>query len=116
MSTDVLRHIIVDGIPKELSRKSRDCRQGSSIWRCVLTACWASLCVTTAFAAETYDLKSSLKPGAVQQVQAVVEVRGDLLVQAGDGEQQKLPMLVSGKVPYDERMLAVEAAEARSDL
>ena len=36
----------------------------------------------------------------------MVEVRGDLLVQAGDGEQQKLPIVVSGKVTYDERMLS----------
>ena len=62
--------------------------------------------VARLFAAETYDLKENLKPGSVQQVQAVLEVRGDLLVEAGDGDRQKLPIVVNGKASYDERLLS----------
>jgi hypothetical protein len=111
MSTDGLCHPIVDAISQKLSRKSRNCRLGSSIPRSFLTACLSTFFVATCFAEETYDLKFSLKTDSVQQVQAVVEVRGDLLVQAGEGEQQKLPIVVSGKVTYDERMLAIDTAK-----
>ncbi len=44
-------------------------------------------------------------------MQAVLEVRGDLLVKAEEGGQQKLPILVTGKVSYDERLLAVSASK-----
>lgn len=111
MTTDGSRPPLVDGIPKELSRKSRDGCLGHSAPRCVLAAFLVTLFSTTCYATETYDLKFSLIPGSVQQVQAVVEVRGDLLVQAEEGQQQKLPMVVSGKVFYDERMLAVADAK-----
>ena len=47
----------------------------------------------------------------MQQVQAVLEVRGELLVKAEEGGQQKLPLLVTGKVSYDERLLAVSASK-----
>ena len=97
--------------PKNCQEKSRNCRLGSSIPLRFLTACLATVCVATCFASEAYDLKASLKTDFVQQVQAVVEVRGDLLVQAGEGEQQKLPIVVSGKVTYDERMLAIDTAK-----
>jgi hypothetical protein len=111
MSTDDLRHLTVDGISNELSRNFLAYRRGYPLPARVLTACLATLCVTAAVASEVYDLKASTKPDAVQQVQAVIEVRGDLFVQAGEGEQQKLPVVVSGKVTYDERVLATEPAD-----
>lgn len=110
MTTDDRHLPLVDVISKELSRICQN------RWRVAWAAsrALAAFCLSSAFttccAEDTYSLKSAPVTGAIQQVQAVVEVRGDLLVQAGGGEQDKLPVVVAGKVTYDERLLAFDAA------
>lgn len=111
MNTDDSRQLLVERIAEELSRITRflirQCRLASAI----LAGCASLASAAISFAAETYDLTAELKAGQLQQVQAVLEVRGDLLVKAEEGGQQKLPILVTGKVSYDERLLAVSAPE-----
>lgn len=112
MVKDACRQPIVDEIREELSRKNQRDTQGRRPWRLILpwfTGLLAVACSAVTSSAETaYNLTASLGPGSLQQVQAVVEVRGDLLVEGGEGEPQKLPIVVSGKVAYDERLLAVQ--------
>ncbi len=69
-------------------------------------AVWA----TAANAAQdtTYDIRAKQPAGSIQRVQAVVEVRGDLLIEAEETGTQKLPFVVAGKAAYDERILEVD--------
>lgn len=117
MANDAFRQPIVDGIQEELSRKKKRGTQRGALWR-FPPAVFALLFAVTASAVnasseETYDFRPDLKPDSFQQVQAVVEVRGDLLVEGGDGERQKMPIVVSGKVTYDERLLAAQDGGTR---
>jgi len=107
MRIDAFRQSIVDGIRAELSTKFRRRSERRPIaWS--LVALSALFCSSANGDSErTYDITSDLKPGSLQQVQAIVEVRGDLLVEAGQNERQKVPLVVSGKVAYEERLLAV---------
>ena len=109
MTTDDRHLPLVDAIREELSRIRQNRRRLAWATIRVLAAVCLSLCFATCYAEDSCSLKATLTPDAIQQVQAVVEVRGDLLVQAGEGEQNKLPVVVAGKVSYDERLLACDA-------
>jgi len=113
MRANGFQQTIVDGIREELSRKfRRRCLIGWSIPRFALAVFAVLLSGASASEEKSYDLTYNLNPGSIQQVQAVVEVRGDLLIEGGDSnQQQKLPIVVSGKVSYDEQLLAVKDAD-----
>ena len=68
----------------------------------------AALSIVNASEQKVYDLRHEINAGIRQQVQAAIEVRGDLLIKTEDADPQKMPIVVSGKVVYDERLLAVE--------
>jgi hypothetical protein len=63
-------------------------------------------------------MQSKLKPGHLQRVQAAVEVRGELKLNADGTQVRRLPLLVNGDVSYEERLLELSgrksAWEARS--
>ncbi len=111
MNTDESRQLLVEGIAEELSRNTGFLVRQRWLAFGILSAYASFVSVVTCFAAETCDLTADLKSGQVQQVQAVLEVRGDLLVKAEEGGQQKLPIVVTGKVCYDERLLTVSASK-----
>ncbi len=111
MNTDASRPLLVDRIARELSRNTR-----LSVRHCWfvagLLAAWTSLLPSVrSLAADTCDLTPDLKAGQVQQVQAMLEVHGDLLVAADEGGQEKVPIVVTGKVSYEERLLAVSESK-----
>ena len=65
----------------------------------------------TAQAAEpTYDLRAAAAAGSEQQVKAVVEVAGDLKLNADGKEVQRLPLTVAAEMHFSERMLPAAKA------
>lgn len=111
MITDDSRQPLVERIAGELSTNSRFLFQHHWLVIEILAACLSLVHAVTLLAADSCDLTAKLQPGQVQQVQAVLEVRGDLLVKAEDDGRQKLPIMVNGKVSYDERLLAASGSQ-----
>ncbi len=111
MNTDESRQLLVERIAEELSRITRFQVRQRRLAIGLLIAWTSIVWAATVYSAETYDLTPELKTGQFQQVQAAIEVRGDLLVKAEEGGQQKLPIVVTGKVAYDERLLAVSTSQ-----
>ena len=66
-------------------------------------------CLTSANAAEIYDLTSSLAPGQSQAVRTAVEVKGNLKLNSDGKEVATVPMLVQADLQYAERFLAIKA-------
>lgn len=106
MNTDAARQSLVDRIAGKLSRNRL--LSVRHRWLALgFLVLWVSLISSVrSLAADACDLVEELTPGRVQQVQAVLEVRGDLLVSAEAGGQQKVPIVVTGKLAYEERLLA----------
>jgi hypothetical protein len=67
----------------------------------------AFLAVSSAsvYAEDTYDLSSRPDVGDLQQVQAVLEVKGELSLNADGSQVRRLPLVVQGRVAYHERLL-----------
>jgi hypothetical protein len=61
-----------------------------------------------------YDLTARLRPGDAAEVIATLEVGGDLLVPAAEGEPTKVPLSVAAKLNYTEQLLAWSTAPAEA--
>jgi hypothetical protein len=70
------------------------------------------LAVSTASAETTYDLSCAPGTGRVQAVQVVLEVTGQLKLNADGNEVRELPLQVHGRLAYEERWLKTPAGQA----
>lgn len=77
-------------------------------WRAGLVILFTA-CLTTAQAAESYDLTSAMKSGYAQAVRTAVEVKGDLKLNSDGKDVLTVPMLAQADLQYAERFLAIKA-------
>ena len=105
MCIDEQALLLVDSIQGRLSRIFRTSRlfRGGQ-YGLLMVACSFFL-TTNAYAESTYDLSTRPEVGNLQQVQAVLEVQGELSLNADGSEVRRLPLVVRGRVLYHERLL-----------
>jgi hypothetical protein len=59
---------------------------------------------------KTYSLADEIGTGRQQRVQALVEVRGELKLNADGRKVDKIPLLVEGRISYDEKVVTSETS------
>lgn len=90
--------------PRKLSALTRTNGRAVVGW-CLYVAAIAAFLDVSSFAEDGYVILSTESEGSLQQVQVVLEVRGELRVKGEGGKVTKLPLLVEGGLKYDERLL-----------
>jgi hypothetical protein len=63
--------------------------------------------ISTARAAEPYNLRPALQPNSFTHVEIILQVGGEAIL-AGEGKRTSLPLSVVANIGYDEKLLAVE--------
>lgn len=94
-------------IPRRFEARNR--RPMERRYLAVATALLATILFVSAANAESYTLRTAAKAGDMQRIQAVLEVKGELRLNPAGTGVTKLPLEVSGKVLYKERLLEYAA-------
>jgi len=58
----------------------------------------------------TYELKQTARVGQMRSIRAVLEVRGELKLNADGSKVTRVPLLADGKLAYEEKMIVVQSS------
>jgi hypothetical protein len=116
---DFIRSLLTPSVPRKFAPNSirHKRRSFTSQFRPRIALPFAAACLllvanTLVSGAEaTYDLSADYPRGFQQQVRVIVEVAGDLKVNADGKDVKRLPLKVAAEMLYSERRLAADRAD-----